>query len=181
VLVGAPGGGQSGATLTLEEDPGRNKLKGKPATVRVAHDRKTLYVAVTVPLEKPGALKLSGKWGQDDGMEVCLRATAARNQPAFVLRGYPTGAFAGDTEGGMAPAEAEKLGKAARFTARVEGGSWTGEWAVPLEAAGLVYQPGLKLSFNIGVMRSETGEWLIWQGALGPTWKLDNAGVLVLE
>jgi hypothetical protein len=179
--AGAPDGGQFGAALTLEEDPGRNGIKGKPATARVAHDRKTLYVAVTVPLEKPGALKLSGNWGQDDGMEVCLRAAAARNQPAFVLRGYPTGEYAGDAEGGMAPAEAEKLGKAARFTAKVEGGSWTGEWTIPLAAAGLVYRPGLKLSFNVGVMRSETGEWIIWQGALGPTWKLDNAGVLVLQ
>jgi len=181
VVDGATGVGRTGAELTLEEDPGRSRIEGKPATARVAHDGKTLFVAVTVPLEKPGALRLSGKWGQDDGMEVCLRAAASRNRPAFILRGFPGGRFAGDTEGGIAPAEAEKLGKAARFTATVEGASWTGEWAIPLASAGLVYRPGLKLSFNIGVMRSETGEWIIWQGALGPTWQLDNAGVLVLQ
>ena len=37
------------------------------------------------------------------------------------------------------------------------------------------------MSFNVGVMRGEKGEWIIWQGALGPTWQLDNAGVLVLQ
>ena len=167
--------------LTLQEDPGRAKIKGKPALARVAHDGQTLYVAVTVPLDKVAALKLGGTWGQDDGMEICFRSAAAKTAPAFVLHGFPNGGFASVEDAGVASAAAEKLGKATRFAAKVGDNQWTGEWAIPLAAAGLNYQPGLKLAFNIGVNRTETGEWAIWQGALGATWQVDNAGVLILQ
>jgi hypothetical protein len=41
--------------------------------------------------------------------------------------------------------------------------------------------PAWKIGLNLGVFRKETGEWLIWAGALGATWQLDNAGRVVLE
>ncbi|MEI6500228.1 MAG: right-handed parallel beta-helix repeat-containing protein [Armatimonadota bacterium] len=168
-------------TFTLQEDPGRTKIKGKPAVARVAHDGQTLYVAVTIPLDKPSALKRTEVWGQDDGMEVCLRSAAAKETPAFVLHGFPTGKFLSVEDAGVSTAAADKLGKATHFAAKVEGNAWTGEWAISLAGAGLAYQPGLKLAFNIGVRRCESDEWIIWQGALGPTWRVDNAGVLVLQ
>jgi hypothetical protein len=167
--------------LSLQEDPGRQKIQGKPAAAHVMHDGQTLYVSVIVPLDKPTAIKRGGVWGQDDGMEVCFRAAEPKNQPAFVLHGFPTGKFSSEDQGGMPTAAVTKLGKAVRFAAKAEGGTWTGEWSIPLAAAGLTYQPGLKLAFNIGVMRSESSEWIIWQGALGPTWQVDNAGILVLQ
>ena len=168
-------------TLTLQEDPGRTKIKGKPAVAHVAHDGQTLYIAVTIPLDKPSTIKLGGTWGQDDGMEVCFRSADAKTAPAFVLHGFPGGKFESDEQAGATPAVAEKLGKATRYAAKVGEKEWTGEWAIPLAAAGLTYQPGVKLAFNIGVNRTESGEWVIWQGALGPTWQVENAGVLVLQ
>lgn len=167
--------------LALQEDPGRTKIAGKPAVARLAQDGKTLYVAVTVPLDKPATLKRGETWGQDDGMEVCFRAAAAKDSPAFVLHGFATGKFASVEDAGAPAGAVEKLGQAVRYAAQVQDNSWTAEWAIPLAAAGLTYQPGLKLAFNIGVNRTETGEWAIWQGALGPTWQVENAGVVVLE
>jgi hypothetical protein len=75
----------------------------------------------------------------------------------------------------------EALGAATQFAAKVTEDSWTGEWAIPLAAAGLGYRPGSKLGFNVGALRSEANEWVIRTGTLGPTWQLDNAGTLILE
>ena len=75
----------------------------------------------------------------------------------------------------------QALGQQTRFAAKVGTDGWTGEWAIPLSAAGIAVKPGLKLGFNLGSFRSETKEWLIWVGALGSTLELDNGGVLVLQ
>lgn len=182
VIDGMIGAGEwRGAAVTMQEDPSRNKIAGKPATARIAHDGQTLYVAIAVPLEKPAAIRMGGTWGQDDGMEVCFRNAAAKEAPAFVLHGFPSGKFESVEDGGTTPAGVEKLGKAVRFAAKVEGNAWVGEWAIPLAAADLTYAPGLKLAFNMGVSRTESREWVIWQGALGPTWQVENAGIVVLE
>lgn len=167
--------------LTLQEDPGRVKIQGAPATARVMHDGAHLYVAVTVPLKKRAALKPGADWGKSDGAEVCFRAAAARRTPAFVLHGFANGHSNSDEQAGVTPQAARTLGLAVRYAARVTDTHWTGEWAIPLAAAGLAYQPGLQLAFNAGVWRNETGEWIIWSGALGPTWQVENGGVLVLQ
>jgi hypothetical protein len=182
VIDGKIGAGEwPEGVLTMQEDPGRTKIKGKPATARVAQDGQTLYVVVTVPLDKPAGIKLGSQWGHDDGMEVCFRAAAAKTAPAFVLHGFANGKFFSDEQAGVSGPAAAKLNQAVRFAAKVEGGAWTCEWAIPLSAAGLTYQPGLKIAFNLGVWRNETEEWIIWQGALGPTWQVENAGVLELK
>ncbi len=169
------------AVLMLQEDPSRAKIKGKPAIARIAHDGQTLYIAITIPLETPRSMKAGEHWGQDDGMEVCMRLASAKNDPALVLHGFPSGHSASDDQAGASADAVAKLAASTRFAAKVGADGWTGEWAIPLAAAGLAYEPGLKLAFNMGVFRSETGEWIIWQGALGQTWQLDKAGVLVLE
>ena len=58
---------------------------------------------------------------------------------------------------------------------------WTGEWAIPLEAADIAPLPGIQLAFNLCVYRSESSEWILWTGTLGPAWRLENAGTIVLE
>jgi hypothetical protein len=167
--------------LTLQEDPGRVKIQGTPATARVMHDGTQLYVTVTVPLKKREALKLGTDWGKSDGAEVCFRAAGAKSAPAFVLHGFANGHFHSDDQAGVTPQAARKLGQAVRYAAQVTDTHWTGEWAIPLAAAGLAYQPGLQVAFNVGIWRNETDEWIIWSGALGPTWQVENAGVLVLQ
>jgi hypothetical protein len=73
------------------------------------------------------------------------------------------------------------LGKVTQFISKINEDNWTGEWAIPLSGAAIPYKPGLKLAFNIGVLRNETSEWIVWLGAQGPNWKVENAGVIVLK
>jgi hypothetical protein len=171
-----------GTPTPVQDTPGREPLAGKPAALRLAHDGKTLYVAVTVPIASPAVLKRGTTWGQDDGAEVCFRdASGAKPGVTFVLQGFVVGELASSGDAGASSAAVAKLGKAVRFAATVGQDHWTGEWAIPLEAAGIVPTAGLKLGFNLGVRRAQSDEWLVWAGALGPNWQLDNTGVLLLE
>ena len=69
---------------------------------------------------------------------------------------------------------------AVKFAAKVADKQWVGEWAIPLSAAGVAFRPGLKLGFNLGVRRTEIGEWIQWFGS-GSTWNLSEAGFVILE
>jgi hypothetical protein len=168
--------------VAVKDTPGRQPLAGKPAALRLAHDGKVLFVAVTVPIASPDALKRGSDWGADDGAEVCLRdASGAQPGTTFVLHGFPGGQLTSGSEAGASAAAAAKLGAASRFAAVVGAEEWSGEWAIPLASAGIVPAAGLKLGFNLGIWSSHSGEWLAWAGALGPNHQLDNTGVLVLE
>ena len=98
-----------------------------------------------------------------------------------MLHGFADGKSESVTDAGVPPSLAKKLGDAVRYAATVGAKEWTAEWAIPLSAAGLGVTPGTRLAFNAGVRRTESAEWVIWVGALGETWRLQNAGVLVLE
>ncbi len=166
--------------MLLQEDPARLKIQGKPAVAHFAHDKNTLFVAVTVPIMDRTALKLDSVWGENDGAEICFRP-ADKDIPAFVVRGYAGGGFHSDPDAGITHEAADALGRVTHFAAKINGDNWTGEWAIPLSGAGIKYKPGLKLAFNIGVRRIESGEWIVWCGALGQNWKVQNCGVIVLR
>jgi hypothetical protein len=167
-------------TITLQEESSRAKIQGQPAIAHLAHDYNSLYVSITVPINKPELAKLGSGWGYDDGAEVCFRP-ADKNTAAFVLHGFAGGGFKSDPQAGISPEAADALGKVTRFAAKINNGNWTGEWAIQLSGAGIKYKPGLKLAFNMGVWRNETSEWIIWSGAMGATWKLENGGILILR
>jgi len=166
-------------TMVLNEDLSRNVLD-RPAAAHLANDGKVLYIAVTVPISDISLLKTGSKWGDNDGAEICFRP-ADKDAPAFVVRGFAGGGYNSDSESGVSPEAAEALGKVIKFAAKINEGNWTGEWAIPLSEAGITYKPGLKLAFNIGVRRIETLEWIMWSGALGSTWKVENGGIIVLK
>jgi hypothetical protein len=169
-------------TLTLQQTPERAKIAGKAATAYVFHDGTTLFVAVTVPLEKAADVSKGESWGSDDGAEVCVRdASGAQPGPTFIVHGFASGKHECTGDGG-APSEAvTKLEKAVKIAAKVDKQSWTGEWAIPFEALGIRYKPGTALGFNLGGWRAENAEWFVWRGALGATYDLDNGGKLTLE
>lgn len=145
-------------------------------------DGTTLFVAVTVPVADAAKVKTGGAWGRDDGAEVCFQDVSGANPgPVFVVHGFASGKAESVSDAGAPPDAVRKLGGTVRFAAQVEGTQWTGEWAIPLAAAGIEYAPGLKLAFNVGVNRTQTGDWIIWVGALGETWRLAEAGYLALE
>ncbi|OGV63798.1 MAG: hypothetical protein A3K19_14025 [Lentisphaerae bacterium RIFOXYB12_FULL_65_16] len=170
------------AQMLMKQDPGRQPLDGAPCIATACHDGANLYVAITVPVADAAKLKLGAAWGKDDGAEVCLQDISGSTPgPIFVVHSFASGKAESSVEAGAPADAAKRLGDVIRFAAKVEGTQWTGEWAIPLAAAGITYKPGLKLAFNLGVNRTETSDWVIWVGALGPTWKLENAGYLVLE
>ena len=171
----------AGAILPVAETPNRDKIKKGPGTARLSHDGKTLYVAVTIPLEKPDKISGAGTWGSADAIEVVLRRHDAKPGPTFVLQGFADGRLLLSPDAG-APKEAiEKLQKSATFAAKINADSWTGEWSIPLADAGLIFQPNLTLGFNIGARRLESDDWLVWTGTNRENWRLDGAGRVILD
>jgi len=171
-----------GDPLTLQQRPSRTRVAGAPCTARLCRHGNMLHVAVTVPVKNVGRLKRGSTWGQDDGIEVCfVDAKGALPTHSFSLHGFCGGASESVTDGGAALAPATRLGKAVRFAAAVSDASWTGEWAIALDAADITPQPGTQLAFNLCVHRSESREWIVWVGTFGPAWRLENAGTIVLE
>lgn len=169
------------ASTAVAQNTDGSALRTTPGQMRLACDGTNLYVAVTVPVKDAAKLRLGSKWNDDDAAEVCFRdASGAAPGPTFVVHGFAGGKTDSVTEAGTPAEAARKLGAAVRFTARVGTGQWTGEWVIPLEAAGLKYRAGLKLGFNVGIRRSESAEWLQWTGS-GATWTLDKSGWVVLR
>lgn len=176
-------GNWPGVSLKLAENSDRNPIKGAACTSHVAHDGKYLYVSLDVPVKDPTALKLGDTWGQVDGMEVCFRDASNPQKlgSIFVLQGYPTGKFNASTNAGATPQAAAKLGAVCKYSAQLTPTGWRCEWSIPLAAAGITVKPGLTLGFNIGLLRTEDSEWIVWAGPNGPTWKLGGAGLLKLR
>jgi hypothetical protein len=173
---------KAGATLTLVETPGREKLANTPCSAKVSHDGTALTVVVTVPLKDVAKLAKTGAWGACDGMEVCVRQHDDKKPgPIFVVQGFPDGRKQISEDGGAPKAACAKLNEAFKFEATIDQDKWTGTFVIPFEALGIALKPGLKLGFNIGVRRTETDDWIAWTGTQGPNWQLENAGRIVLE
>jgi hypothetical protein len=171
-----------GAPARVAETPGREILKDRPGSVRVAYDDTCLYVAIRVLAKAPYKVSNPPVWGQDDGLEVCLRTQDGKKHgPTFVLHGFPNGTFESVTDAATPKTKVEALGKGTRYATRQGQTEWTAEWAIPLAAIGAKAKPGQTLGFNVGIHRLETADWLIWAGALSQTWLLDNAGTVQLK
>jgi len=167
------------AKLLVREQTDGTALKTAPCELRICHDGASLYVAVTIPVKDAAKLKLGTAWGDNDAAEVCFQdASGTAPGPVFVVHGFAASTHESVLEAGAPAAAAEKLGAAVRFAAKAAAGQWTGEWTLPLDAAGIAYKPGLKLGFNVGVRRTEAGEWIQWFGSGS---NLPQAGSIVLE
>jgi hypothetical protein len=177
----ADGGEWPGEALSVAQQTTGTPIQTPPCRLRVCHDRKNLYVAITVPVKDVDALRTGTKWGDDDAAEVCFQDRSAEEPgPIFVIHGFAEGRHESVVEAGASAEAAATVGDAVTFAARRRPESWTGEWCIPLKAADIAYKPGLKLGFNVGVRRTEADEWIQWCGS-GATWRLSRAGVLVLE
>ncbi len=163
--------------MVVKERPDGSAIAGAPCEARLCHDGTSLYVSITVPVRDAAGMKMGETWEECDAAEVCFQDQAG---PVFVIHGFATGKHESVTEAGAPVAAARQAGAATQFAARVANGQWTGEWQIPLAAAGIAYRPGLKLGFNLGVRRTEAKEWIQWSGS-GATWHLAEAGSVVLE
>ncbi|MCE5236903.1 right-handed parallel beta-helix repeat-containing protein [bacterium] len=171
-----------GYAVTMGQTPERRPVSGPPCSAYICHDATTLYVAVTVPLRLPTSVHRQGPQGVVDQTEVVFRdASGAKPGPTFSVLGNVSGVHEVSGHTNAPEALNQAVLKASRFAARVGADQWTGEWAIPLAAAGITMRPGLKLGYNMGTFRSETNEWLIWVGALATTLDLDGGGLLILD
>lgn len=168
-------------TISLLHSPSRER-QASPGTARLAHDGQTLYVAVTIPLRNPDALKIGNEWRTHDGVEVCLvDPQGAAPTFSYVSQGFAGGAQQAVTDGGADETATRRFGEAIRYAATVGENSWTGEWAIPFAAADITPTSGLRLPFNLCAYRSESNQWMLWVGTMGAAWRLPEAGTIVLE
>ena len=170
----------SGDPLSLRETPDGAPLSGKPCAAHLATDGENLFVQVSVPVADKASITGGAEWRRDDGMEICIRGkTADGAAVTWVLHGFANGTCEGSDEAGAPPAAAQALAAVAQFQATTDENAWQCEWRVPLQALGIA--PGAtEVPFNLGVFRSKPGEWINWVGTQGPTWKLEQAGLLKL-
>jgi hypothetical protein len=171
-----------GYPVAMAQTPERQPVAGPPASAYLCHDATALHVAVTVPLRVPTGVHRQGPQGVVDETEVVFRdASGAKPGPTFSVLGLVSGLHELSTFTNAPENLNRAVDKGTRFAAQVGANQWTGEWAIPLAAAGITMRPGLRLGFNLGSFRSETNEWLIWVGALASTLELDGGGLLILE
>jgi hypothetical protein len=108
-------------------------------------------------------------------------ATPNRTAPTLVLQGFADGRSIFSVDAGAPKELAAKVHAATRYAAKISPQSWTAEWSVPLQTAGIPFQPGLTLGFNLGARRLETNDWLVWAGTTRENWQLNGAGRIVLD
>lgn len=168
------------AAISLQETPDGSPLATRPCSARLATDSRNLLVRLDIPTPATAIAKGS-EWRVSDGAEICLGGkTSDGKAVTWVLHGFADGTLEGSTEAGAPKAAVEALAAASTFRATVGEGGWRGQWSVPLTALGLAIGKS-EVPFNLGVYRSNPGEWINWVGTQGPTWKLENAGLLRLE
>jgi parallel beta-helix repeat protein len=174
-----------GELVRLDRAPSRWSASGAPVYARLCYDDQSLYVALNFVTFDVTRLRNGTAWGEDDGAEIALAGRTADGQAtSYVLRGYPGGALQSVTDAGAPGPDAERLGRAVRFAAKPYGktrGGWKAEWAIPWNAFGLKPESGMKIPFNLTIYRSEDNVWRCWEGTLGESWQLDQAGTLQLK
>ena len=172
-----PAGPWPGTPISLAQTPAGVPLSAPPCSAQVIRSGDQLLVRVTVPTK--GVTK-GASWRTDDGAEVCLAGkTTDGKAVTWVIRGYANGTYRlSDEAGSPAKDNAARRGKVA-YKAAVTAKNWQGEWRLPLAAFGIGTKG--RIPFNLGVYRSEDRCWINWVGTSGPTWKLGNAGVLLVK
>ncbi|MDP6355046.1 MAG: right-handed parallel beta-helix repeat-containing protein [Planctomycetota bacterium] len=165
-----------GEALVMKQTPGGVPISGKACDAHIATDGKSLFVHMSIPASR---VTRGSEWRKDDGAEVCIRGKTPGGKPVvWVVRGFAGGAYRSSTEAGTPEATSKALGRSVRFRAFIGKAGWQGEWAIPLKALGVTIAANVRVPFNLGIFRSESGEWVNWIGTRGPTWKLEKAGLL---
>ena len=171
----------SATSLRIEELADKSGPARRPGWAYLLADDKFLYVAMRNDVADVSKLRREGgRWGADDGAEVCLQPVgpAGKAGPVFVLHGYPSGKLESSTEAGAPAQRAKALGKSTRYAADVGRAGWTAEFAIPWEAlrAGLGEIDHLR--FNIGAYNKADRQWIAWIGTGKENWRVADAGVL---
>ncbi|OGV66554.1 MAG: hypothetical protein A3K19_23865 [Lentisphaerae bacterium RIFOXYB12_FULL_65_16] len=172
----------AGRTLRLEESYDGNPTDGLPSQAWLGYDSEALYIAVRHLVKNPSALKPGANtWGQDNGMEVALQdVSSPKSGPIFNLYGFPDSRCVSTDAAGAPAAAVAALQKAVTYKAAVGADAWTCEWRIPFAALGIKPDAAPKILFNLGVKKTDPDAWVIWRGTGGATYRVENAGELVL-
>jgi len=166
--------------LELRENPNATRQDTVLHFARVGFDGTNLCVFIDSKLSKTSRLRAKGhEWARNDAAEICFQVLEGKG-PVFVVRGYADGFLESVAEAGAPARTARMLGNASRFGSVVGNGAWTGEWKIPLSAAGIDPRKTRKLRFNIAVRRAVERKWALLVGTGMESWRLKYAGILVL-
>jgi hypothetical protein len=170
-------------TMVLDQAPDRAPAQAPPSQAWIGYNDEALYIAVKHPVANAGSLDYeSHRWGATDAMEVAIQdAFAADPGPILNLYGWPDGHSTSTGQAGAPPDVVDRLGKAVTYEACIGPDCWSCEWRIPFAACGLTPKTARKLLFNLGVMKTAQYAWVIWRGALGPTYQVAKAGELLLR
>ena len=142
--------------LTLDRTPDRHCSGFSTANVRFSWDDENLYASMMTANFRDAPMRLGGRWGEDDGVELALpngvKVRAFFSGRTEVL---PAGMSGVRIWAGRDP-EAER-GRGNRNVGHYE-------FAVPWKALALVPKPGLKVAFNACAFVSEFGQFKCWEG-----------------
>ena len=170
--------------LTMTED-----YRGNPVTYKsrawVTHDGRNLCVAVRNAVNPKRPLTATTRWGRDDAVELALQSVSdGAPTPIIVLRGYPNGHHDICKDPGTPLAIMGRVREAAAFAAGTpDRGTWEAEWVIPLEALGIPYpQPAREpqIRLNVTTRKAASNEWVMWVATHGNSWRVENAGVVIL-
>jgi hypothetical protein len=153
-----------------------------PSAAWVAWDDAALYIAIDNAINPKFPIRPGNQWGQDDAVELAwCNPAAGKEAPILVLRGFPSGHFAGSEEAGASAAALQRALEGVQYKAQlVDAKRWTAEWRLPFAALGIDPAKPARLQFNLSVRKSADEVWVEWQGTAGSTWQVGNAGVLEL-
>ena len=160
-----------------------NKIYRAPSkfacTARFGFDGKRLLMFATVEVDPAKPMKLDGKWGGRDGLELAFSHTD-EGAPVFLLHAYPDGTFEMTSSEGVSPGQVAALEQAVAYGAKAEGGTWTAELALPVEALGVKSEAFRQVRFNLNIRRTCDDTWTCWWPPERGITDLESSGLLIL-
>lgn len=174
-----------GDFLRLDRKPTREPYSGAPVITKFSWDNKFLYVGAIMAMFDVNDISQGDKWGKDDGVEISIRGYADKNKPViYVIRAYYNGTIQSVTDAGAPDKDAKHLEKEVQFVSKIidkPRNGWMGEWAIPFDALGIKPNQDMKIAFNMCAFVNEYDNWHCWEGTLGASWQVDQAGILQLK
>jgi len=160
-----------------------NKIYKAPSKsmckARIGFDGNRLRFLVTVDVAPSKPLKLDGRWGGRDGLELALGDTS-EDAPVFLVHAYPDGTFNVSSPGAVTADLLTALTEAMAYGAKAEKGKWTAELAIPLAGLGIELGAFRQIRFNMNVRRTGDNTWTCWWPPERGIADLESVGLLVL-
>lgn len=166
---------------------GKGTKAVRTSVAELSVDGRSLQITVRNDVDPTKGVTSGSAWGRDDGLELALAVAHGPGHQdvdrPLVLRGYAGARFESLTLGGAPQADAERLAKTVRYTAKIDGpGRWSAHWDVPLAALKIPPVNHLPVLTQITVFRSADGSSTRWaQRPARHSWEVQGAQALWLR